>query len=55
MTAPIFGEILDVTKYKRGGYFYGILFCIFFTGLSIIVSIIMNIVDCLTFKKINKK
>lgn len=39
------GVIIDKTSSVRGGYFYGIVFCMCFACLSAITSLTVNILD----------
>lgn len=56
LSAYFFGDIIVATKSTRGGYFYPIMYCIFFTSLSAFLALCLCILD---FKynngKTNKK
>jgi len=41
----VLGIIIDATNSKRGGYFWGVIYCSIFTILSISMALTMNIKD----------
>jgi len=51
-----FGDIIDATKWKRSGFFYPIIYCIFFTSLSALLALTLSLLDWIYNKgKSNKK